>query len=95
MSVLRASFRFAGRLSTAFHAAVPDIAVRRAKGLDPSSSEAIVIVDKGTPYRLLMEVLFTLGQSEYGKYHLMTMQSKKLGNGGPTMRSRAILTGGR
>jgi biopolymer transport protein ExbD len=56
-----------------------DIAVRRAKGLDPSSSEAIVIADKGTPYRLLMEVLFTLGQSEYGKYHLMVIQSKKLG----------------
>jgi biopolymer transport protein ExbD len=56
-----------------------DIAVRRAKGLDPSSSEAIVIADKGTPYRLLMEVLFTLGQSEYGKYHLMTIQSKKIG----------------
>jgi len=55
-----------------------DIAVRRAKGLDPSSSEAIVIVDKGTPYRLLMEVLFTLGQSEYGKYHLMVLQSKKI-----------------
>jgi hypothetical protein len=55
-----------------------DIAVRRAKGLDPSSSEAIVIVDKGTPYRLLMEVLFTLGQSEYGKYHLMVIQSKKI-----------------
>jgi biopolymer transport protein ExbD len=56
-----------------------DIAVRRAKGLDPSSSEAIVIADKGTPYRLLMEVLFTLGQSEYGKYHLMVIQSKKVG----------------
>ena len=56
-----------------------DIAIRRAKGLDPSSSEAIVIADKGTPYRLLMEVLFTLGQSEYGKYHLMVIQSKKLG----------------
>jgi biopolymer transport protein ExbD len=56
-----------------------DIAVRRVKGLDPSSSEAIVIADKGTPYRLLMEVLFTLGQSEYGKYHLMVMQSKTLG----------------
>ncbi len=56
-----------------------DIAVRRAKGLDPSSSEAIVIADKGTPYRLLMEVLFTLGQSEYGKYHLMVIQSKTLG----------------
>lgn len=56
-----------------------DVAVRRAKGLDPSSSEAIVIADKGTPYRLLMEVLFTLGQSEYGKYHLMVIQSKTLG----------------
>ena len=56
-----------------------DIAVRRAKGLDPSSSEAIVIADKGTPYRLLMEVLFTLGQSEYGKYHLMVIQSKTIG----------------
>jgi len=56
-----------------------DIAVRRAKGLDPSSSEAIVIADKGTPYRLLMEVLFTLGQSEYGKYHLMVIQSKSIG----------------
>ncbi len=56
-----------------------DIAVRRAKGLDPSSSEAIVIADKGTPYRLLLEVLFTLGQSEFGKYHLMVIQSKKLG----------------
>jgi biopolymer transport protein ExbD len=56
-----------------------DVAIRRAKGLDPSSSEAIVIADKGTPYRLLMEVLFTLGQSEYGKYHLMVIQSKTLG----------------
>ena len=29
-----------------------------------------------TPYRLLIEVLFTLGQSEFGKYHLMVVQSK-------------------
>jgi biopolymer transport protein ExbD len=56
-----------------------DVAVRKAKGLDPSSSEAIIIADKNTPYRLLIEVLFTLGQSEYGKYHLMVIQSKKLG----------------
>jgi biopolymer transport protein ExbD len=56
-----------------------DLAVRRAKGLDPSSSEAIVIADKGTPYRLLMEVLYTLGASEYGKYHLMVIQSKTIG----------------
>lgn len=56
-----------------------DIAVRRAKGLDPSSSEAIIIADMTTPYRLLIEVLFTLGQSEFGKYHLMVMQTKKKG----------------
>ncbi len=56
-----------------------DVAVRRAKGLDPSSSEAIIIADKNTPYRLLIEVLFTLGQSEFGKYHLMVIQSKKVG----------------
>jgi biopolymer transport protein ExbD len=54
-----------------------DIAIRRAKGLDPSSSEAIIIADRSTPYRLLIEVLFTLGQSEFGKYHLMVIQSKK------------------
>jgi biopolymer transport protein ExbD len=56
-----------------------DVALRRAKGLDPSSSEAIIISDRGTPYRLFIEVLFTLGQSEFGKYHLMVIQSKKLG----------------
>ena len=38
-------------------------------------SEAIVIADATTPYRLLIEVLFTLGQSEFGKYHLMVLQS--------------------
>lgn len=56
-----------------------DIAIRRAKGLDPSSSEAIIIADRNTPYRLLIEVLFTLGQSDFGKYHLMVIQSKKRG----------------
>jgi biopolymer transport protein ExbD len=54
-----------------------DKQVRIAKGLDPNSSEAIVIVDETTPYRVLMEVLFTLGQSSFGKYHLMVMSGKK------------------
>ena len=54
-----------------------DKAIRVAKGLDPSSSEAIIICDQTTPYRLFIEVLFTLGQSEFGKYHLMVMQGKK------------------
>lgn len=58
-----------------------DIAVRKAKGLDTSSSEAIIIADRGTPYRLFIEVLFTLGQSEFGKYHLMVIQSKTAGAG--------------
>lgn len=53
-----------------------DRALREAKGLDPSSSEAIIIADNTTPYRLFVEVLFTLGQNEFGKYHLMVMQSK-------------------
>lgn len=56
-----------------------DVAIRRAKGLDPSASEAIIIADKSTPFRLLIEVLFTLGSSEFGKYHLMVIQSKKPG----------------
>jgi biopolymer transport protein ExbD len=51
-----------------------DKAVRAAKGLDASSSEAIIIADAQTPYRLLIEVLYTLGQSEFGKYHLMVMK---------------------
>jgi biopolymer transport protein ExbD len=54
-----------------------DKQIRAAKGLDPSSSEAIVIADTTTPYRLLIEVLFTLGQSEYGKYHLMVLSGTK------------------
>ena len=52
--------------------------IRIAKGLDPSSSEAIVIVDETTPYRLLIEVLYTLGASSFGKYHLMVISTKKL-----------------
>jgi len=56
-----------------------DKALRKAKGLDPSASEAIIIADKSTPYRLLIEVLFTLGQNEFGRYHLMVIQSKTRG----------------
>lgn len=53
-----------------------DRQVRLATGKDPSASEAIVIADSGTPYRLLTEVLFTLGQSEFAKFHLMVLQGK-------------------
>ncbi len=53
-----------------------DKIIRQKKGKDPSTSEAIIIADRTTPYRLLMEVMFTLGQNEFGKYHLMVLQGK-------------------
>jgi biopolymer transport protein ExbD len=54
-----------------------DRQVRIAQGKDPNVSEAIIVADKNTPYRLLCEVLFTLGQTEFSKFHLMVMQGKK------------------
>jgi len=52
-----------------------DRQVRLATGKDPNTSEAVIIADASTPYRLLVEVLFTLGQSEFSKFHLMVLQS--------------------
>ncbi len=54
-----------------------DRQLRLASGKDPNSSEAIIIADKGTPYRLLCEILFTLGATEFSKFHLMVMQGQK------------------
>jgi len=54
-----------------------DKQIRAATGKDTSHSEAIVIADNQTPYRLLVEVLFTLGQTEYSKFHLMVLQGGK------------------
>ena len=60
------------------HARENDKAIRTAKKLDPKApSEAIIVADMTTPYRLLIEVLVTLGQSEFGKYHLMVISGKK------------------
>jgi biopolymer transport protein ExbD len=59
------------------HARETDKAIRAAKGMDPSSSEAVIVADATTPYRLLIEVLFTAGQSEFGKYHLMVRSGKQ------------------
>ena len=56
-----------------------DRQIRQATGKDASGSEAIIIADKDTPYRLLVEVLFTLGQNEFNKFHLMVLQSNKAG----------------
>jgi biopolymer transport protein ExbD len=57
-----------------------DKRIRMATGKDPSQSEAILIADRSTPYRLLTEVMFTLGQSEFSKFHMMVLQGGKLGS---------------
>ncbi len=54
-----------------------DKQVRAATGAKDLRSEAIVIADANTPYRLLVEVLFTLGQTEFSKFHLMVLQGAK------------------
>lgn len=54
-----------------------DKQVRAATGKPIETSEAIVIADADTPYRVLIEVLFTLGESEFGKFHMMVLQGKK------------------
>jgi biopolymer transport protein ExbD len=63
--------------NTLAHARETDKAIRQAKNLDASSSEAVIVADATTPYRLLLEVLFTAGQSEFGKYHLMVRAGAK------------------
>lgn len=54
-----------------------DKLIREAKKQDASTSEAIIVADETTPYRLLFEVLYTCGQSEFGRYHLMVRTGKK------------------
>jgi biopolymer transport protein ExbD len=56
-----------------------DKRIRMATGRDPSQSEAILIADVSTPYRLLTEVMFTLGQAEFSKFHMMVLQGGKSG----------------
>jgi biopolymer transport protein ExbD len=51
--------------------------VQSQSGTNQPTSEANIVADASTPYRLLIEVLFTLGQSEYGRYHLMVISGKK------------------
>jgi biopolymer transport protein ExbD len=50
-----------------------DKRIRMATGKDPTHSEAIIIADSSTPYRLLTEVMYTLGQTEFAKFHMMVL----------------------
>lgn len=47
----------------------------RAGGRAPPG-EALVVADARTPYRLIVEILYTLGRAEVGKYHLMVARPK-------------------
>ena len=51
-----------------------DKRIRLAQGKDPSQSEAILIIDGSIPYRVFTEVAYTLGQTEFAKFHLMVLQ---------------------
>jgi hypothetical protein len=52
-----------------------DKRIREAKGIEASTSELILVADAEVPYRVLFEVLYTAGQSEFGKYHLLVRQA--------------------
>ncbi len=54
-----------------------DKRLRAASGKDPSQSEAILICDGTTPYRVLTEVMYTLGQTEFAKFHMLVLQGDK------------------
>jgi biopolymer transport protein ExbD len=54
-----------------------DKQLKQSKGEPSDTSEAIIVADETTPYRLLFEVLYTCGQSEFGKYHLMARTGHK------------------
>jgi biopolymer transport protein ExbD len=56
-----------------------DKRIRMATGKDPTHSEAIIIADSSTPYRLVTEIMYTLGQTEFAKFHMMVLMggSKK------------------
>jgi biopolymer transport protein ExbD len=54
-----------------------DKRIRMATGKDATHSEAILIADVSTPYRLLTEVMYTLGQTEFSKFHMMVLQGAK------------------
>ena len=51
-----------------------DRQIRQQLNKDATHSEAIVVADALTPYRLLVEVLFTLGSTEFATFHLMVLQ---------------------
>jgi hypothetical protein len=48
-----------------------------AEAVPKDQHEALVYVDRETPYRVLIEVLFTLGQSEVAHFHFVTTSASR------------------
>ena len=46
-------------------------------GAGPFDGTAMIMVDKNTPYRLLTEVLYSAGQAEFSKYHLVVIKKSQ------------------
>ncbi|MBI5477433.1 MAG: biopolymer transporter ExbD [Deltaproteobacteria bacterium] len=44
---------------------------------DKASGELTLMAHYNTPYRLILEVLYTAGEAEYGKYRLLVMSPNK------------------
>jgi biopolymer transport protein ExbD len=66
----------------------------RARGAEENDLAVAVLADASTPYRVLMEVLFTAGQSELGRFDLAVRAAdgslQWLVSRAPTMPSRAL-----
>ncbi len=46
-------------------------------GGSPFDGTAMIMVDKGTPYRLLTEILYSAGQAEFKNYHLVVIKKSQ------------------
>jgi len=43
----------------------------------PFDSELMIIADRGTPYRLLTEILYSCGQAGYANYRLLVLKNRE------------------
>jgi biopolymer transport protein ExbD len=53
-----------------------DKRIAQMKGVEFEGA-ATIVADKGTPYRLLTEVMYTAGEAEYKKYRLIVLQKRQ------------------
>ncbi len=51
--------------------------IAKAKGKGGQGVEAMILFDRYTSYRVMTEVMFTLGQAKIGKFHFLAMQASK------------------